>query len=311
MNRMNKSIFVILAAALPILLSGCGKWNFQMLSNIKGDIYSNWDKYEAGNFIYSAADVDEIEICWPMGSVDLVESGDAELSVSESGQNLDLDAQMRHYLDGRTLRIQFCQSGSSVHVKSADKALLVEIPKGIELSIHNAAADINAETLEQKTVFISSQSGDFVCGTLAAGSVELSSSSGEITIYRVKTDTLKLDTISGDMKIVNAISSDTLSCTSVSGKLDFDNVSADTVTIATTSGGIKIGALDCSDADLTTTSGRLRLALPENGAKLTFSTVSGDLKTSLPYEAVGDMRVFGNGGCWINVVSVSGDLEIQ
>lgn len=306
-----RRILTIFTAALQFLFSGCAAGEYHILNDVRGDAYPNADLYIPGGFTYSAADVDAVEICWRTGSVALVQSGDAELSVSESGKNLASDAQMRHYLDGRTLRIQFCQSGASVHVKGADKALTVELPKGIDLSVYNTAADIRAESLEQRSVFAASFSGNLTLGAVAGGSVEISSSSGKISIDRAEADALKLDSASGSVEVRYAALSGELSCVSVSGALNFGGVSAGSANIATTSGGVEIGALDCPNTNISTTSGRLRLALPENGARLAFSTVSGGLKTALPYETVGDLRVFGDGGSDISVSSVSGNVEIR
>lgn len=308
---MMRRASVLLAIVLLLLLAGCGNNSVQIFNDIKGEPYANSNLYTAGNFTYSAADIDAIELCWRVGEIELVESDNDTLSVTESGDELDLDTQMYHYLDGRILRIQFCRSGSSIHVKSADKALTVTIPKGIDLSIYNTAADIHAETLEQKSVFISSHSGNLDCGTLAAGAVDLSSSSGNIQVEHLTGDSLELETTSGKVELGEADVTGDLSCVSVSGNLTFDSLKAASLAIDTTSANVDIGKLDCPCTNINSTSGKLKLALPENGAKLNFVTVSGDLKTALPYETVGDLRVFGDGGSEIGAVTISGDLELR
>lgn len=307
-----KNVFVILTAALPLLLSGCGVWPLQAADDIKGDTYENADQYAVGDFTYAAADVDAVEINWRAGSVELTESDETTLSVAESGKDLDADTQMHYLLDGRTLRIQFCRSGANVHVKGADKALTVELPKDIDLVVYNTAADIYAETLDQRSVFLSSFSGKLDCGALAADSINLSSSSGSISADRVTGDSLGVESTSGKIEVGNTVLSGAFEITSVSGKVTVGELNAGTLAVTTTSGDVDVGAVPCCPGiGITTTSGKLSLALPENGGKVTFVTTSGDLKTDEPFENAGDFLMFGDGESEINAVSVSGDLELK
>lgn len=310
---MKKYISIMISTAtVLLLLSGCGMSTVQIFNDIKGEPYTNADKYTAGDFTYDSADVDAIELCWRVGKVELVEGDGDTLSVSENGQELDLDTQMYHYLDGRTLRIQFCRSGSNVHVSNSDKHLRLELPKEIDLSIYNTAADIHAETLEQKSVFISSHSGNFDCGTLIADSVDLSSSSGNIQADWITGDSLALATSSGKVEVGNTVLSGPLSCTSVSGNVTLGEINARELAVSTTSANVDVQTVfHCPSMGVTTTSGKLSVALPEDGGRVSFATVSGELKTALPYETVGDLRVFGDGGCEINVVTTSGNLELK
>lgn len=310
---MKKYISItILAVAALLMISGCRLGPVQIYNDIKGEPYANADKYVAGNFTYSAADVDAIQLNWRVGDVELVESDNPTLSVTESGEELAPEIQMYHYLDGRTLRIQFCQSGANVHVANSDKHLTVQIPKGIELSVYSTAAEIQAETLEQKKIFVTSTSGNLDCGTVSADKVELCSTSGRLKADHVTGDTLTISTTSGKVEVGSTDLSGPISCTSVSGSVTLGEVNARELAISTSSANVDVQTtLDCSSMGITTTSGKISLALPESGGRVNFATVSGHMKTSLPYETEGDLRVFGDGGCQVNVVTISGDLKLK
>lgn len=305
---MKSAIFIIIAVVLALTLTGCV---FQLAGHITGDTYADAGRYAAGDFTYDAGDVDAVELCWRTGSVEIVESDAAVLSVTESGKNLDEEAQVHSWLDGRTLRIQFCASGTLVRVQGREKHLTLEIPKGAGLFVYNTAADIHAQTLEQDSVFVSSHSGSFTCGSMDVSDANISSSSGRVAIDRITGGDLTVSTTSGPVDIGDAALTDTVICGSTSGSVGFAALRADEAVITTTSGSVTLGVLDCPCGEIGTTSGSLRLALPDAGARVWFSSTSGRLKTDLTYAVQGDVCIFGDGENELTVTSTSGSLTIE
>lgn len=306
---MKKIILLGILSVMCFSLIGCGMY-FGFSDSITCEAYANSDQYTAGDFTYSAADVTVIEVSWRIGKVTLVESGAATLSVTESGKNLEPDAQVQHWLENGTLHIQFCQPGR-IDVDDKDKHLTLELPKSITLMVQSTSADISADTLEQRSVTLSTVSGDVEAGALAAGEVDISSTSGRQSLGSITADKVNLSSVSGELSVGQATVRGEISCSATSGAIRFEGLKANAADMGTVSGAVELGVLRCPSTLVDTTSGRVSLTLPANtGASVEYSSTSGDLRTSLPWTANGDLMVFGDGGYQICVGTVSGDLEI-
>ncbi len=179
---MKKAIILFVCAIAALMVSGCYMENvpFGMGDHLIGEEYPDAEKYQVGDFNYAADGVNYVEVYWRSGEVKIVESDRPQLSVRESGGELAEDIAMHSLLEDGILRIRFCQSGAEVYVNPSDKYLTLEVPKGIDLSIHTTAAVTRADTLEQNSILISAHSGDTQLGTVTAKEMDLSSSAGKI-----------------------------------------------------------------------------------------------------------------------------------
>lgn len=164
----------LISAVLPLcvlaaMLAGC-RVNISVgsVSYITGEDYPDARKYKTGAFTYAADEVKAVEVYWRSGEVALIESGASELSVSESGGELPEDTALHYLLDGVVLRIRFCGSGARILVNEADKRLRLEVPKGIDISVHTTSALVKADALEQGNILISAFSGRTELGTVTA-----------------------------------------------------------------------------------------------------------------------------------------------
>ena len=84
------------------------------------------------------------------------------------------------------------------------------------------------------------------------------------------------------------------------------------IDIDTVSGDIVMDVDECRDIEIDAVSGDVTLRdLPENGAVVKYSTVSGNLNVNRPYANNNKELIFGNGGCSIDIDTVSGDLNIE
>lgn len=288
-----KKILAMLAALAVTagMLSGCGfRLSFGIGSFVTGESYPNGAAYQTGAFTYQAEDVQSVEIYWRSGRVELVESDKAQLSVRESGGELPEDAAMHYLLEDGTLKIRFCASNVRLRVHSNDKHLTVEVPRGVDLSVHTTSAGVKADTLEQNSILISAHSGRTELGTVNAESVWLSSNSGSIRAGSLSAGTLKGNTSSGSVRI--------------------DDLEADAADLETSS-GVDLGLSAVSQLDVHTTSGRTVLRLAEGGGTVAYTAGSGKLRTERVFEQRGDLYVFGGGESRITVDSSSGNLEIR
>lgn len=289
---MNWTALVLTLSLAAVLLSGCQvNLSIGIGDNLTGESYPNAEAYRIGGFTYEADAVKAVEIYWRSGEVELVESDSAELIVSESGGELPEDTAMHYLLEDGVLKIRFCASGAKIQVNSNDKRLTIQVPRGIELSVHTTSASVKADTLEQNTVLISAHSGTTELGTVKAESIDLSSSSGSIR--------------------ADSIAAQTLKCQSSSGSLRIQGLTAENVNLETSSGSVHLNLLAATQVKIRTSSGTTNLSLPEDGAELAFFSSSGKLRTVEAFERKGDLYVFGGGGSKITVDSSSGNLNIE
>ena len=306
----------LISAVLPLcvlaaMLAGC-RVNISVGSNsyITGEDYPDARKYKTGAFTYAADEVKAVEVYWRSGEIALIESGASELSVSESGSELPEDTALHYLLDGGVLRIRFCGSGARILVNEADKRLRLEVPKGIDISVHTTSALVKADALEQGNILISAFSGRTELGTVTAENIDLSSSSGAIRAGSVAAQTVKCRSSSGSVGL-GSVSAGTLDCGTSSGAVTVGNAAAETLRIATSSGRAELAFSEAPSAEIHSSSGKIVLTLAGGGAELSYTSGSGKLFTERSFTRRGALYVFGSGECRLTVETSSGNLEIR
>ena len=278
--------------------------------NLTDESYPDAEKYQTGAFTYPANEIKAVEVYWRSGKVEITESDNAELCVKESGSELPNDTAMHYFLDGGVLRIRFCASGAKIQVNAADKHLSLEVPKGIDLSVHTTSALTTADMLNQKDVLIAALSGDMELGTVTADTIDLSSSSGSICAASLSAQSLKCSASSGSVDI-GVISVETLDCSTSSGDVTMDSVVSETANITTSSGSVELTLVKVPSTEIHTSSGTVTLLLARGGAEVLYTTNSGKLLTDHEYDRKGDLYVFDEGAGNIAVETSSGNLKVQ
>ncbi len=309
---MKKVMIGLLLCSLVItMLSGC-RVNISVGTNdtLTGETYPDAEKYQTGAFTYNAADIKAVEVYWRSGEVEITESGNSELYVKESGGELSEDIAMHYLLDDGVLRIRFCKSGAKIQVNAADKHLSLEVPKGIDLSVHMTSALVKADSLDQNNVLITALSGSTELGTVTADTIDLSSSSGSICAASLSAQSLKCNASSGSVDI-GVVLVETLDCSTSSGDVTMDSVVAETANITTSSGSVELTLAKVPSAEIHTSSGTVSLLLAKGGAEVLHTTNSGKLITDCAYDRKGNLYVFDEGASNITVETSSGNLKIQ
>ena len=309
---MKKFVIGLLLCSLVIaMLSGC-RVNISIGTNdtLTGETYPDAEKYQAGAFTYSMADIKAVEVYWRSGEVEIIESSNSELHVCESGDELSEDIAMHYLLDDGVLRIRFCKSGAKIQVNAADKHLSLEVPKGIDLSVHMTSALVKADSLDQNNILIAALSGSTELGTVTADMIDLSSSSGSICAASLSAQSLKCSTSSGSVDIGDVLVK-TLDCSTSSGGVTMGSAVSETVEIATSSGSVELTLTKVPSAEIYTSSGTICLLLAKGGAEVLYTTGSGKLLTDRAYDRKGDLYVFDEGASNVTVETSSGNLEIQ
>ena len=216
---------------------------------------------------------------------------------------------MHYLLDDGVLRIRFCKSDAKIQVNAADKHLHLEVPNGIDLSVHTTPALVKADDLYQSGILIAALSGCTELGSVTADAVDLSSS-GSIRADSISARSLKCSTSSGSVD-AGTVLVKTLDCSTTSGAVTISGAAAETATIATSSGSVALTLTDVPSAELRTSSGTVDLALAKGGAEVLYTSGSGKLLTDRAYDRKGDLYVFGEGAGSIAVETTSGNFQIQ
>ena len=306
---LNKTILLLVFMMLS--LSGCS-YNISIESrdSLTGEDYPEAGKYQTGSFSYNADEVKAIEVYWRSGEITLTESENSQLQVRESGTDLPENVAMHYFLDHGTLKIRFCASGAKIQVDTLDKQLFLEIPEGIDLSLHTTSAPIKAVTLTQKNLLIAALSGSTELGSVTAESIDLSSSSGSVCADSISAQTLTCSATSGSLEF-GAVSADQLDCNTSSGFVSMGSVTSKTLGITTTSGNVELFLTSPFTATICTTSGSVDTTLANGGAEVLYTSNGGNLLTDRSYQTKGDLYVLGNGESTLTVETSSGDLTIH
>ena len=319
-KAMKKMICGLLMIALCLSFCGCG---FSASAS-----YPHAEMYTVGNFTYDAATVHAVEINWTSGRVELSESDGDKLAVTETTQGLTEDQQMRWWLDGSTLRIQYWKSGYTGTLVNKEKRVTVEIPKDISLNVHVTSGEIRAENHQLKDMVLQATSGEIQTGAVNADSITVQATSGELKAGPLRAQgKLSMQCTSGSIRIDNAMADTvTLESTSgnvtagpvdaksltvgvTSGKIKLEAVKAETAIINSTSGDVSLGVYQCGKVDISCNSGDVTLSTVHgSGATVNFKTNSGSLNGKDAKKNA--QQIIGDGASIVNVNTTSGDLKI-
>lgn len=240
---------------------------------------------DRGVVCLAAAQIDEIDLSWIAGSVEITTAPGEEVTFSEDYTGSS-DKRLRYELSGGVLTIRYCEN-SMGSWDLPDKHLTLTLPEKrfarvcVELtSAELALSGVNAGQLEVDTA-----SGDVKADGVQAQTLTLGSTSGRLTLTDCEAQTLKLGTVSGEILAEGT----------------FDLFSADT-----TSGAVELRAAKLPQSiDVDTVSGSVTLAAPEDSAfRFDYDTVSGDLNNSLADAVEGS-------GATVLIDTVSGDLRLK
>ncbi len=260
----------------------------------KYEKYADAERYAVGNVEFTVTQVQEVEIDWLGGSVEVEQSTDKIRIVEEEGEQNQAE-RMHYYLDEGVLKIKYCQSGLRSRVATEKKHLLVALPKGVSLHIESKDAAVSIGNLETRELSVDGVLGNFTAERIVCTEADIDTVSGQVRIGELDAKEVSLDTDSGNVTI-SKLSTDFFEAESKSGSLFF---------------GLQ-KATRTKDA-IESTDGEVTIALAEGlPANIRFQSPSGTVKTSLPYRKEGMNYLFGEGqGCFLNVKTFNGNLIVQ
>ena len=331
---MNRNLILKLCAAACViaLCVCCASMAGRAL--FSGTKYANADKYTAGGAVINGT-VKKLDIHWIDGAVAFAKAAGSSVELSETAKNpISKGAQLRWWLDGDTLRVQYAKNGF-FSLRSLNKALTVALPEGLALEdvqLEATSADVTAPQLRANAVTVSLTSGDVELTQLGeADRVALSSTSGELRATLGGAKALTVGTTSGDIKLALTGASDSAALSSTSGDISIELDSAKALSADTTSGAIKLTANALEEASLTSTSGNITAqtgafdalkigatsgdvtaVLPEApGFSARIDTTSGSFDSDIPLKQDGNRYACGDERAQLTIDTTSGDVRLK
>lgn len=240
-----------------------------------------------GGVVTFAADViDEIDLSWISGSVEITTGHGDEIEFFEDYSGTS-DNSLRYDLTDGVLRIRYCENSSAWSASLPSKHLTLTLPEKryARLRIDLTSADLSVSGV-------------------TAQLFELDGLSGDAKLDDVCADTLTAETSSGKLTLTSC-SAQTLSLSSVSGAVSAEGVFPE-ITVGSTSGSVKLCSAELPQSiNVNTVSGDVTIAAPESVAfSYSFSSVSGDALVDLPGAS-------SSKDASVRVNTVSGNLRLQ
>lgn len=304
-TRVIRGAAALLAVFLCVGLAGCRyrisdwiSWGNLFGQNGKSDYrYEHSDRYQVGDGVCEAK-IRTLDIDWVAGSVEvLTHEGDSIEFYEESSQTISEEYRMRYLVDGDTLKIKYCESGRW-DWKDRSKQLTVLIPEDMPLD----------------RICVDTASGEVFISQVDAKEVEVNGVSGDVSLTDVRNmKTVKAEVVSSRVTVVTEEKLDSAAVETVSGGVDITAGGVDSFEITTVSGTVCVAVAQESkcDGEIETVSGGVTVRLPEEaGYRIDYSSVSGTFSSELECTVNGERYERGDGGCRIEVDTVSGNLEV-
>ena len=337
-----KTTITIVMAVCAILLIGALGFSLRdVFKNIfsggglsfGGVTYQNAEKYTAGEALIPDQ-VKNLDINWINGQVNVAYHKENVITLEEtSNKEMTADLQLRWWVDGDTLRVQYAKSGYNLGRLNQEKQLTITLPEKAafdsvsvdatsaelnipaltadSLSLEVTSGDIHAEG-DIRNLSAEATSGDMVLTLLKdAESIRTESTSGSARVTAQNVDKIEISTTSGGIS-VSAKQAGECRTTSTSGNVEVSVAKMGQLDIHTTSGTIA-STLEQFDAmKIEATSGDVTLDLPsEPGFSANIDTTSGDVEYNIPITREGNTYICGDGSAQVSVDTTSGTVHLQ
>ena len=171
------AVFLIAAAAIAI----------GSICNVMGATYENAESYTKG-----AADISEnvknLDIHWTSGRINVAYHKENTVLLEESAnKSVSADMEMRWWLDGDTLRVQYSKSGAhffNFSFTNLQKTLTLTLPESISLkdvAINATSADMEIPSLRAEAVRLNATSGN-INASADAPAIDVEVTSGDVAM---------------------------------------------------------------------------------------------------------------------------------
>ena len=278
MKNIKTIVCLLVFALCSASVCSCG-----VLDDIDNLTYEYWEKYTAGSAEITQ-ELSALDLNWIAGNVNIVYGEGSTLSLSETSETeLTETRQLRWWLDGTTLRVQFASYGflTSTDLK---KSLTVSLPSGLELS----------------KIYVGTVSADVKADGLLGKSLEIVTVSGKATLSGAQiSDKASFNTVSGKITAEFSCALEEFNANTVSGGVDVEALSIESFKADTVSGEIYADFSEEVKAfAVHTVSGGVTLEVPEASAfTVKYNTVSGDFSSQIPTALESETYIPVSGEC--------------
>lgn len=196
-----------------------------------------------------------------------------------------------------------------INIFNKREAITLYLPRSYQegLNVKTVSGNIYLEGLELEALECDTTSGEVEVEDVGVKKeLEINTVSGDINFKDIKSKNIHFNTTSGDIKL-DEIVVEMIECGSTSGDIEFKGL-GDYFKMSTTSGEIKV-ALAKMFKELTSSSvsGDVKVSIPDNsGFKLKYSTTSGDLDSDFDL----NQSIYKENNVQMTVRTTSGDLDI-
>ena len=297
--------------------------------------YAHAENYTSGGALISE-NVRSLDVHWTNGKVHVAYHEGTGIEVSEwSNKPIPEDRQLRWWLDGDTLRVQYEKPGVnwSLWDQPFEKELTLSLPLGTELetvSISATSGDVDIPELHTRSLDIGVTSGDIQTAAQAetasihatsgdirlqltetAQSLSVGTTSGNIGIDALTVGTIKLSSTSGSIQ-VSAGDAESFDASATSGTVSAEIKRTGNFKIGTTSGSIAVRLGAFEKTDIGSTSGSITVVLPElPGFTAKVDTTSGRFEYDLPLSKQASSYVCGDGSGEVHLHATSGNILLK
>ncbi len=256
----------------------------------------------SGNISVHGDAVNDINIDWTLGEIEIKESKDSDIYFFESTERQALTENNAAYYECIDGQLNIYDTKNSVNYNLPKKKLTLYLPNLdalYTLGIDTVSADVEIEQALLSSLNISTTSGDISCE--------------DITVIN---DTY-LDTTSGDIEFKG--SSGDFSASTSSGETEVElNDKAESITLNSSSGDIDLNHSGCGTMQVETASGEIELTASAGYTQqLDVFTTSGTVSLSDPflegsfYSSSGDLRISCGSFSRLVCETTSGDVTIK
>ena len=305
----------ILLAALALSLSGVVKSIISGGLSFGGITYSDAEKYTAGEAVIQDQ-VKNLDIHWINGQVNVAYHKENTIELKEtSNKEITADLQLRWWVDGDTLRVQYAKSGFRTgSLNNQVKQLTITLPEGAlfgNVSIDATSADLNVPSLKADSLSVDVTSGNInVSGEIK--NLTAGATSGDMVLeLTAQAKSIRTDATSGNVQIA-APGAEEIRTSSTSGDVKISAGTVKEVHTSSTSGSIECALEGFGVVDIDATSGNITLKLPQQpGFRAVLDTTSGDVDYNIPLSREGNTYICGDGSGQVSVNTTSGDILLQ
>lgn len=290
---------ILVVFLVGVLYNGINGNKFFSLKSINisnlGYSYEDSEKYSVAEETIKASDINELDINWTAGNVNIILNDKDEVEFyEESTKTLQDDEKLRYYISNGELKIHYMKSGIKFKLNNNTlrKTLTIKVPKNLtDININVVSANIDIKDINVKTLDVDNVSGDITLANTIATVLSINNVSGTIEANG-NINKFEVDTISGKASLTGSV---------------------EEVEVDTTSGSIHINSNICpNEIDINSISGTINITIPDNyGFIAKYNTVSGDFNCDFQASSSKNKAVYKNGNSEFEFNTTSGDININ